>query len=140
MITPYGGKNKMKEYDVVEVIVEKEKYAKQGVHKGMKGTILDPRNIDGQWLVAFEDPITFADEIIEPIKEEDLKIIYEYVDEPIEIAVEVIAEKQEYAKQGIHKGKRGMVYDLTLTNDCLEVNFDGNNKALISRMDLKQIR
>lgn len=129
----------MKEYDVVEVIVEKEKYAKQGVHKGMKGTILDPRNIDGQWLVVFENPITFADEIIEPIKEEDLKIIYEYVDEPIEIAVEVIAEKQEYAKQGIHKGKRGMVYDLTLTNDCLEVNFDGNNKALISRMDLKQI-
>ena len=27
----------MKEYDYVEVIVEKEKYAKQGVHKGMKG-------------------------------------------------------------------------------------------------------
>lgn len=41
--------------------------------------------------------------------------------------------------KGIHKGKRDMVYDLTLTNDCLEVNFDGNNKALISRMDLKQI-
>ncbi len=40
----------MKEYDIVEVTVEKEKYAKQGVHKGMRGTILDPRNIDGQWL------------------------------------------------------------------------------------------
>ena len=27
----------MKEYDRVELIVEKEKYAKEGVHKGMDG-------------------------------------------------------------------------------------------------------
>lgn len=67
----------MKEYDYVEVIVEKEKYAKQGVHKGMRGTILDHHNIDGCWLVVFENPITFADELFVPIKEEDLKFILE---------------------------------------------------------------
>ena len=50
----------MKEMDYVEVVVEKEKYAKQGVHKGMQGTILDPRNIDGCWLVVFENPITLC--------------------------------------------------------------------------------
>ena len=36
----------MKELNYVEVIVEKEKYAREGVHKGMRGTILDPRNIN----------------------------------------------------------------------------------------------
>lgn len=65
----------MKEYSVVEVIVEKENYAKQGVHKGMKGIIHDPRNIDGCWLVVFPDPIILADEIWAPIREEDLKLI-----------------------------------------------------------------
>ena len=62
----------MKEYDYVEVIVEKEKYAKQGVHKGMRGTILDPRKINGMWLVFFDD-----DPDGTPIKEEDLKLIFE---------------------------------------------------------------
>jgi len=37
----------MKEYDRVRLIVEKEKYVKYGVHKGMDGWICDPRNIDG---------------------------------------------------------------------------------------------
>lgn len=69
----------MKEYDFVEVIVEKEKYAREGVHKGMQGTILDPRNINGQWLVYFADPVTAADTIGIPIKEEDLKLIDEYI-------------------------------------------------------------
>ncbi len=31
--------NSVKEMDCVEVIVEKEKYAKEGVHKGMQGWI-----------------------------------------------------------------------------------------------------
>ena len=44
----------MKEYDRVRLIVEKEKYAEDGVHKGMDGWICDPRNIDGQWLVSFD--------------------------------------------------------------------------------------
>ena len=65
----------MKELSYVEVIVEKEKYANEGVHKGMRGTILDPRCIEGQWLVFFADPFTYADTIGIPIKEEDLKVL-----------------------------------------------------------------
>ena len=43
----------MKEMDCVEVIVEKEKYAKDGVHKGMQGWICDSELVNGTWLVNF---------------------------------------------------------------------------------------
>lgn len=43
----------MKEMDVVEVIVEKPLYAKEGVHKGMQGWICDNRFVNGTWLVNF---------------------------------------------------------------------------------------
>ena len=35
----------MKEDDRVRLVVEKEKYVREGVHKGANGTICDPRNI-----------------------------------------------------------------------------------------------
>ena len=68
----------MKEYDCVEVIVEKEKYAREGVHKGMQGTILDPRNIDGQWLVSFDQYGELPESACIPIKQKDLIIATEY--------------------------------------------------------------
>ena len=43
----------MKELDCVEVIVEKKRYADEGVHKGMQGWICDGDCIDGYWLVNF---------------------------------------------------------------------------------------
>ena len=43
----------MQEMDCIEVIVEKEKYARHGVHKGMQGWICDPRCINEAWLVNF---------------------------------------------------------------------------------------
>lgn len=63
----------MKYLDCVEVIVEKEKYAKEGVHKGMQGIIWMEDSIDEKWDVYFpqsgEKP-----EIAEiSIAEEDLK-------------------------------------------------------------------
>ena len=65
----------MKEYDVVRVIRDRERYAKEGVFKGMIGTILDPRCIEGKRLVIFSDKgRDFAD--IE-IKEEDLEVVSE---------------------------------------------------------------
>jgi len=97
----------MRELDGVEVIVEKEKYAKEGVHKGMRGTILDPRNIDGCWLVYFSDPVTHADTIGIPIKEVDLKVVEPYVDHPI---VQLIADKDSYLQQGVHKGMYGELW------------------------------
>ena len=74
----------MKEYDRVELIIEKEKYAKEGVHKGMNGWICDPRNIEGNWLVSFEgeifqgeDGVWDCTDITIEVLEEDLKVIKE---------------------------------------------------------------
>ena len=41
----------MKEYDRVELIIDREEYAKHQVFKGMEGWICDPRCIQGHWLV-----------------------------------------------------------------------------------------
>lgn len=65
----------MKEINNVEVIAEKEKYAKYGVHKGMQGWICDGRNINGCWLVNFPQCGEKADIAEIPVKEEDLKLI-----------------------------------------------------------------
>ena len=65
----------MKEMDCVEVVVEKGKYTREGVHKGMQGWICDPRCVGGYWLVNFpgygvcEDIGTIA------VKEADLQVI-----------------------------------------------------------------
>lgn len=65
----------MKEMDCVEVIVEKEVYAKEGVHKGMQGWICLDDNRNNTWLVNFPQ-YGEKDDIAEiPIKEEDLKTI-----------------------------------------------------------------
>ena len=66
----------MKEYDRVELIVEKEKYAKEGVHKGMNGWICDSRKIDGLWLVCFDQKYDYNIATIE-IEENDLVVIEE---------------------------------------------------------------
>ena len=63
----------MQEMDNVQVIVEKEKYAKDGVHKGMFGWICHPECAEGYWLVNFPQ-CGEKDDIAEiSIKEEDLK-------------------------------------------------------------------
>lgn len=67
----------MKEYSRVKLIVEKEKYAKDGVHKGMDGWICDPRNINGQWLVCFDQDGALPNIATIAVKEEDLEVIYE---------------------------------------------------------------
>lgn len=66
-------KNKMNEYDRVELIVQKEKYAKKGVHKGVDGWICNSRKINGQWLVCFDH--TEGEYPILPVLEEGLKVI-----------------------------------------------------------------
>jgi hypothetical protein len=66
----------MKECDRVMLIVEKEKYAKEGVHKGMDGIICDPRNIDGHWLVSFDQYGELPEIACIPVEEADFKLIY----------------------------------------------------------------
>ena len=65
----------MKEMDCVEVIVEKECYAKEGVHKGMQGWICDPNNINGSWLINFPQYGEKQDIATIDIEETDLKLV-----------------------------------------------------------------
>ena len=65
----------MKEMDTVEVIVEKEKYVEDGVHKGMQGWICDPRKVNGTWLINFPQCGEKNDIATISIKETDLKQI-----------------------------------------------------------------
>ena len=65
----------MKMMDCVEVIVEKEKYVKDGVHKGMQGWICLEQRVQNYWLVNFPQ-YGEKDDIAEiSVKEEDLKLI-----------------------------------------------------------------
>ena len=65
----------MKEMDCVEVIVENEKYAREGVHKGMQGWICFDECSNGYWLVNFPQ-YGEKDDIAEiSIKEEDLILL-----------------------------------------------------------------
>ena len=72
---PRFREKRLQELDMVKVLVEKSEYAKYGVHKGMVGTILDPRKIGGKWLVFFPDE-TGADTIDSPILETDLELVF----------------------------------------------------------------
>lgn len=65
----------MKMMDCVEVVVEKDKYAKEGVHKGMQGVIWEAECINGAWVVLIPqcgEKEDIADLYIEEI---DLKLI-----------------------------------------------------------------
>ena len=64
----------MKEYDRVKVIRDSERYKKAGILKGMIGTILDPRKIDGRWLVIFSDE-NGNDIAEDSILESDLEVV-----------------------------------------------------------------
>ncbi len=65
----------MKIMDCVEVIVEKEKYAQDGVHKGMQGWICLEQRTEGYWLVNFPQ-YGEKDDIAEiSILEEDLMLL-----------------------------------------------------------------
>lgn len=62
----------MKEMDCVEVIVEKKKYAKEGIHQGMQGWICHPDCVQGYWLVNFPQYGEKEDIATIPVKEDDL--------------------------------------------------------------------
>ena len=66
----------MKMMDCVEVIVEKETYARDGVHKGMQGWICDDRCIQNCWLVNFPQYGEKDDIATISIEEDDLKEIH----------------------------------------------------------------
>ena len=65
----------MKMMDCVELIVEKTKYAKEGVHKGMQGVIWEAECKNGCWVVLFPQYGDKEDIADLYISEEDLKTI-----------------------------------------------------------------
>lgn len=65
----------MKYLDCVELLVEKKKYAKEGVHKGMQGVIWEPECENGAWVVLFPQYGEKEDIADLCIKGEDLKLI-----------------------------------------------------------------
>ena len=87
----------MKMMDCVEVVVEKERYAKDGVHKGMQGWICLDDNSNGTWLVNFPQYGEKEDIAEISVKEEDLEVIpvmYAIVNEQIKAQFEE-AEKNK---------------------------------------------
>ncbi len=65
----------MKELDCVELIVEREKYAREGVHKGMQGWICFDECSFGYWLVNFPQYGENKDIATISVKEEDMQVI-----------------------------------------------------------------
>ena len=70
----------MKEMDCVEVINEKERYTKEGVHKGMQGVIWEAESKDGAWVVLFPQYGEKEDIADIYIKEEDLRLLPDGMD------------------------------------------------------------
>lgn len=65
----------IKYLDCVEVIVEKEKYIKHGVHKGMQGVIWLEERVGDEWDVYFPQYGDNPDIAEISIKEEDLMLL-----------------------------------------------------------------
>ena len=66
----------VKEYDKVELLVEKPRYAVEGVHKGAHGCVLFPYAIEGRWGILFYNVGKNNDEEIElNVDREDFKIV-----------------------------------------------------------------
>lgn len=65
----------VKEYDKVEMIVEKPKYAIEGVHKGMTGCVMSSYAIKNEWLIVFSEEGTGKDIAELCVSREDFKVI-----------------------------------------------------------------
>lgn len=66
---------KFLEYDLVELAVEKEKYAKEGVHKGDRGAVMEPYCINSRYYVIFTEEGTGQDIADISVDEDDLILI-----------------------------------------------------------------
>ena len=66
---------KFLEYDYVELAVEKEKYLKEGVHKGARGAVMENYCIGSKYYVIFTNEETGEDIADIPVHEDDLILI-----------------------------------------------------------------
>lgn len=133
----------MKEYDRVILTVEKEKYAKEGVHKGMDGWICDPRKIGGKWLVSFDQYGELHEIACLSVNEEDLEVLVSHVHHTTYAVV--VTENEEYARLGVHEGMYGKVLWGESNIMSIMIEFTDSNtgktfKAEILRDDLKEYK
>ena len=70
----------MKLMDCVELTVERNEYAKEGVHKGMQGVIWETESKDGAWVVLFPQYGEKEDIADLYINEEDLRLLPDGMD------------------------------------------------------------
>ena len=68
----------MKEYDLVELIVDRDEYEKNGVCKGMFGAVMSKKPINGKWQVVFSEFYTGKDIADIAVSETDL-LIYDKI-------------------------------------------------------------
>lgn len=80
------------ENDEIEVIVEKEKYAKQGVHKGMTGMVILDYSIRNKWLIEFSDEESGEDIALLEVHRDDFKIIRSHIQ--IQEMIEAMKQKK----------------------------------------------
>ena len=117
----------MYEMNVVELLVEKSTYAKDGVHKGMQGWICSDTEMNGFVLVNFPQRGARPDIATISIQKNDLRLLSKMdpvINEKIAFsagdtipmnAVEIVTEKEEYAKDGVHKGMQGWISPLCIS-------------------------
>lgn len=89
----------MKLMDCVEVIVEKSKYAKEGVHKGMQGVIWEPECKNGAWVVLIPQCGKKEDIADLYIKEEDLCLLPDGMDARVNEQIKVQFENSETSEK-----------------------------------------
>lgn len=134
----------MKEADRVRLVVEKEKYVREGVHKGANGTICDPRNINGQWLVSFREQDGFMELACIPVKEEDLEVTWEAPVCKVGANVLFFSTKEKYSVQGITNGMFGVIVAQGKDEEHWKVKFilkDGTEKFVsVYDNDMQPIR
>ena len=99
----------VKEYDIIEVIVEKPKYANKGVHKGMIGVVFETYAVHNSWRIIFDAAGDSKDKIVQiNINRNDFKIIGSTLLQVLDNVI--LKEEIEYlAKRGIHKHYRGTI-------------------------------
>lgn len=64
----------VREYDCVELLVDRPRYAREGVHKGMRGVVMSAYSIGGEWQVIFSDENGF-DIADVGVAEEDFRVL-----------------------------------------------------------------
>ena len=85
----------MKLMDCVELTVERNEYAKEGVHKGMQGVIWEAESKDGAWVVLFPQYGEKEDIADLYINEEDLRLLPNGMDARINEQIKARFEKSD---------------------------------------------